>query len=80
MTQVDHTIDGDTDGSFKTAGGAAMIIDDAESRGEVSVTLLPEGSNESESYTWDNSKVVEYLINGHIIPRDGDATDYLIAS
>jgi len=79
MTQVDHTINGDTNESFKTAGNAIVKIHDAESRGELHVTLKPIDGGENEEWTWDNERVVELLINGHLIPRNGDATDYLIA-
>jgi len=79
MTDVAHTIDG-TDEAFKTGADANVIIKSAESRGEIEVRLLPMNGTESEHWTWDNERVVELLINGHLIPRNGEATDYLIAN
>jgi len=76
--QVEHTIDEGDDLDFETAGNAAVAIR-GESDGTLTVNLVPKDGSESERWEWDAEKVVSLLVNGHLIPEEGTATDYLEA-
>ena len=78
MTEITHTIDETTDERFETAGDCVVSIQSSDGQ-TLSVKLIPKDGSESEHWDWGNETVVEHLINGNLIPKDGKPTDYLEA-
>jgi len=76
MCEITHTIDVSTETQFETAGNAAVSIR-GEDNGTLDVKLIPKDGGESERWEWSESKVVELLVNGHLIPESGTAVDFL---
>jgi len=77
MTQVTHTIQ--TDDEFVTAGDAAVSIKYVNTDNSMDVTLIPFDGSNTEHYCWNEETVVEFLVNGNLMPKDGDAIDFLSA-
>jgi len=77
MTEVYHTIT--EDDQFRTAGDASVAIQQVHNDGALDVMLMPFDGGDTEEWEWSEERVVELLVEGSLIPQEGDAVDFLVA-
>ena len=74
MQDVNHTIE--LDDKFKTAAGADVWIHSIDDDGNITADVTQPGEP-AQVFDWDADWIVEMLIEGHLIPEQGAAVDYL---